>query len=227
MRKVLITLFVCLQLILTQACLDSFQDHDVNPVEQPYYALEGTVIDEAYDAFVSQAMISITMTYAHTGEWYEGGWTQSKQMRSDSLGHYRFDSLYLGQYLLKVWQDDELSYSNQIDFFQYADRVYDIIIPDPDMMLSGQISSCTSSGLLSEVSVFLTPVELWDGAVMNPRETRTETSGQFVFKDIYPGDYLLQAFRRDLYARSEYIRVLDDSTKHMIYDFCMGFYKFD
>jgi hypothetical protein len=213
--------------LLLAGCLGEFQDHDVVAPEQPYYTLYGHVLDEASGAVVPFVEVTISMTYSFFDNYYEGGWIDQRKIMSDSLGQYQFDSLYLGQYLLQTYEERNLVYSNQIDFILYSDREFDIIIPEADHQLSGQITDCDSFELLEGVSVFLTPRELWNGAVMDPLEVQTSSSGQYIFKEIFPGDYRLQAFRQDLYPQEQNIRIREEPEKRIEIDFCMRKYVFE
>ena len=210
-------------IILTiPGCLSDFQDHSINPTEQPYYSLSGVVIEGEDDSPVPFAMVTLSMTYAYTGAWHEDLWVLPDTVYSDSLGRYTMDSLYLGSYHLMVYDQQELRYSNTIDFLQYSDREFDIVIPFPWIDLYGTIEDCDSLFGVSDMRVFLTPIELFDGAVMDPRETTTATSGQFIIRDIFPGNYSLQAHRWDYYPLNKNVRIYRTVEDKSIMEFCVG-----
>lgn len=224
MKKHLILVLILLQIIMVQSCLDAFQDHDVDPVEQPYYTLWGQVIDDETDSTVSNAKIIVTMTFSQTGQLYEGGWVNPDTILSDSTGAYSLDSLYLGQYLVEVFRDEELSFSKQIDFFQYADRKYDIVIPaPPDIDFKGLVNRCSTSVKVMKAALILTPIEMEDGAVMDVRETETTDAGRYVFKDVHAGYYMVQGYKGTYKPATLYVTVKDNGNHEFEYDFCMSY----
>lgn len=224
MKKLLLLTLILLPFMMVQSCLDSFQDHDVDPVEQPYYTLSGQVIDDATDSTVGNAKIIVTMIFSLSGELYEGGWFNPDTILSDSSGAYSLDSLYLGQYLVEVFRGEALSFSKQIDFFQYADRNYDIVIPaPPDIDFKGLVNRCSTSVKVMKAALILTPIEMEDGAVMDVRETETTDAGRYVFKDVYAGYYMVQGYKGTYKPATLYVTVKDNGNHEFEYDFCMSY----
>ncbi|MCF7808582.1 MAG: carboxypeptidase-like regulatory domain-containing protein [Candidatus Marinimicrobia bacterium] len=224
MNKYALPLLLLLLVCFIQSCLDSFQDHAVNPVEQPYYRLWGQVIDGGTDSTVVNARIIITMTYAQSGESYAGDTAPTDTILADGEGYYSIDSLYLGQYLVQVYQEEELCFSKAIDFFQYSDRNYNIIIPaPPEIDFKGLVNRCGTSIKVMKATLILTPIELEAGAVMDTRESETTDAGRYVFKDVYPGYYKVEGYKWSYQPATVYVTVTDDGSDVFEFDFCMSY----
>ena len=217
-------LLTVLLLALLLGCLGDFQDHGVNPTEQPHYTLWGSVLDGVDNSPVANAKVVIEMTYSHSAEWYEGNWVDIDTLFSDSLGQYSMDSLYLGQYHILVYRDGDLCYSKSIDFFQYSDREYDIVIPGPpNIDFRGIVNRCQTTIKVSEAQLTLTPIELLDGAVFDEQISYTTHVGTYVFKDVYPGYYLLRGHKWTYYPYTRYVTIDEDGSGYFEFDFCMGY----
>lgn len=209
---------------LLLGCLGDLQDHEVEATEQPHYTLWGTVLDGVDLTPIPHAKVVITMTFSYADAWIEGNWVQRDTIVTDTSGQYSVDSLDLGQYQIEVFRENELRYLKSIDFFQYSDREFDIIVPGPPHIdLKGTVTRCTTPVKVSEVQLTLTPIELLNGAVMIETGAPTNSVGSYAIRNVYPGFYVLKGLKWNYYPYTKYITIEDNGSGVFEFDFCMGY----
>jgi len=153
----------------------------------------------------------------------QGDWVDEVTSQADSMGLYRIEKLYRGQYLLKAFKDGDLSFSKTIGMIKYSDREYDIIIPPPpDLVFEGTITRCSDNVKLSNVQITLRPLELYNGAVLDPQTDNSNDIGHYQIQNIYPGVYTIRAAKGGHTNFSQTLTIPNTDEWSFEFDFCMN-----
>ncbi len=103
------------------------QDLSVEPPAHPMYRLYGVITLESTGRPVPEAMIRVTMV-----DLYQGEYLPPMETMTDSLGQYEFPALYRAQYNVRITQRLTWLFDGQVGIIEYADKEYNIIIPEPE-----------------------------------------------------------------------------------------------
>jgi len=124
MKKVLLLLMIVLSLTLF-SCWEK-QGLPVEPPAHPTYKLFGIITRQSTDLPVPEAMIRITML-----ELYQGEFLGPIETITDSSGYYEFNELYRAKYEIRITQRLTWLYDGEVGIIEYADKEFNIIIPEP------------------------------------------------------------------------------------------------